>query len=78
VAVWLRKRRRDTARTGAGIASEKAGPIFLMNVESIEQAKAELDTALPLVAADLMTYVLIRFRLRSPQRLPASGGEAGY
>ena len=37
---------------------EKAGPIFLMNVESIEQAKAELDT-LPLVAAGLMTYELI-------------------
>jgi len=28
---------------------------FLMNVESLEQAKAELPT-LPLVAADLMTY----------------------
>jgi hypothetical protein len=37
---------------------EKAGPIFLMNVESVEQAKAELDT-LPLVAADLMTYELM-------------------
>ena len=34
------------------------GVIFLMNVESVEQAKAELDT-LPLVAADLMTYELI-------------------
>src|SRR5258706_15838990 len=34
------------------------GVIFLMNVESVEQAKAELDT-LPLVAADLMTYELM-------------------
>jgi hypothetical protein len=34
---------------------EKAGPIFLMNVESVEEAKAELDT-LPLVQAGLMTY----------------------
>ena len=37
---------------------EKSGPIFLMNVESVEQAKAELDT-LPLVAANLMTYELM-------------------
>jgi hypothetical protein len=37
---------------------EKAGPIFLMNVESIEDAKAELDT-LPLVQAGLMTYELM-------------------
>ena len=37
---------------------EKAGPIFLMDVESVEQAKAELDT-LPLVAAKLMTYELM-------------------
>ena len=37
---------------------EKAGPIFLMNVESVEQAKAELDT-LPLVAANLMAYELM-------------------
>ena len=29
-----------------------------MNVESVEQAKAELDT-LPLVAANLMTYELM-------------------
>ena len=33
---------------------EKAGPIFLMNVESVEQAKATLD-ALPLVAEDLLS-----------------------
>lgn len=34
---------------------EGAGPIFLMNVESVEAAKAELAT-LPLVAAGLMNY----------------------
>jgi hypothetical protein len=34
---------------------EKAGPIFLMNVESIEEARASLST-LPLVANGLMTY----------------------
>jgi hypothetical protein len=37
---------------------EKVGPIFLMNVESVEQAKATLDT-LPLVADGLMTYELM-------------------
>jgi hypothetical protein len=37
---------------------EKAGPIFLMNVESVEQAKATLG-ALPLVADGLMTYELL-------------------
>jgi hypothetical protein len=37
---------------------EKAGPIFLMNVESVEQAKATPD-ALPLVADGLMTYELL-------------------
>jgi hypothetical protein len=37
---------------------EKAGPIFLMNVESVEQAKATLD-ALPLVADGLMAYELL-------------------
>jgi hypothetical protein len=34
---------------------EKIGPIFLMNVESVEAAKASL-AELPLVANDLMTY----------------------
>lgn len=34
---------------------EKLGPIFLMNVESVEQAKASL-AELPLVANELMTY----------------------
>jgi hypothetical protein len=38
---------------------DKAGPIFLMNVESIEQARATLNT-LPLVADGLMTYELMQ------------------
>ncbi|HEX3984911.1 MAG TPA: hypothetical protein VHX12_14560 [Acidisoma sp.] len=37
---------------------EDAGPIFLMNAESVEQAKATLD-ALPLVGEGLMTYELL-------------------
>jgi hypothetical protein len=37
---------------------EKGGPIFLMNVESVEQAKATLDT-LPLVADGVMSYELL-------------------
>jgi hypothetical protein len=37
---------------------EKAGPVFLMNVESVAQAKATLDT-LPLVAAGIMSYELL-------------------
>ena len=37
---------------------ENAGPIFLMDVDSVEQAKATLD-ALPLVADGLMTYELM-------------------
>jgi hypothetical protein len=37
---------------------EKAGPIFLMNADSVDQAKATLDT-LPLVAANLITYELM-------------------
>lgn len=36
---------------------EKSGPIFLMNVASLEEAKATIDT-LPLVAAGLMAYDL--------------------
>jgi hypothetical protein len=47
---------------------EKAGPIFLMNAESVEQAKAELDT-LPLVAAGLMTYELMPVTPLRPLRL---------
>lgn len=34
---------------------EKLGPIFLMNVDSVEEAKTTLN-ALPLVADGLMTY----------------------
>ena len=37
---------------------ENAGPNFLMDVDSVEQAKATLD-ALPLVADGLMTYELM-------------------
>jgi hypothetical protein len=37
---------------------DKAGPVFLMNVESVEQAKAAVD-ALPLTAAGLATYELM-------------------
>jgi muconolactone delta-isomerase len=37
---------------------EKFGPIFLFNVDSVEQAKDTLD-ALPLVADGLMTYELM-------------------
>ena len=37
---------------------EQKGPIFLMNVETVEQAQAVLNT-LPLVKADLMTYELM-------------------
>jgi hypothetical protein len=44
---------------------EKAGPVFLMNVASVEQAKAQLDT-LPLVAAGLMTYELLPVTPLSP------------
>lgn len=37
---------------------DNTGPIFLMNVDSVEQAKATLDT-LPLVAAGIITYELM-------------------
>lgn len=37
---------------------EGSGPVFLMNVESVEQAQASLNT-LPLVAAGHMTYELM-------------------
>jgi len=51
---------------------EKVGPIFLMNVESVEQAKAELAT-LPLVAAKLMTYELMPVTPLSPLGLLIQG-----
>lgn len=47
---------------------EKLGPIFLMNVESVEQAKASL-AELPLVANDLMTYEVFPVTPLSPLRL---------
>ena len=45
---------------------EKLGPIFLMNVESVEQAKASL-AELPLVANDLMTYDVFPVTPLSPR-----------
>jgi hypothetical protein len=51
---------------------ENAGPIFLMNAESVEQAKAELDT-LPLVAAKLMTYDLMPVTTLTPFGLLIQG-----
>ena len=44
---------------------EKSGPIFLMNVESVEQAKASL-AELSLVANDLMTYEVFPVTPLSP------------
>jgi hypothetical protein len=37
---------------------EKVGPIFLMNVASLEEAKTTID-AMPLVAANLVSYELM-------------------
>ena len=37
---------------------DKVGPIFLMNVDSLDDAKATLDT-LPLVQAGYMSYALM-------------------
>jgi hypothetical protein len=51
---------------------EKLGPIFLMNVESVEQAKASLGE-LPLVANDLMTYEVFPVTPLSPLRLLIHG-----
>ena len=51
---------------------EKVGPIFLMNVDSLEEAKATLDT-LPLVAANLMTYELMPVGPLAPLRLLIQG-----
>jgi hypothetical protein len=47
---------------------EKAGPIFLMNVESIDEAKATLNT-LPLVADGLMKYEYLPVGPLAPLRL---------
>lgn len=51
---------------------ENAGPIFLMNAESVEHAKATLAT-LPLVAADLMTYELMPVSPLTPLGLLIQG-----
>jgi hypothetical protein len=51
---------------------EKLGPIFLMNVESVEQAKASL-AELPLVANDLITYEVFPVTPLSPLRLLIHG-----
>ena len=51
---------------------EKLGPIFLMNVESVEQAKASL-AELPLVANDIMTYEVFPVTPLSPLRLLIHG-----
>ena len=51
---------------------EKLGPIFLMNVESVEQAKASL-AELPLVANDIMTYEVSPVTPLSPLRLLIHG-----
>ena len=51
---------------------EGAGPIFLLNVESVEQAKATLD-ALPLVAEDFMAYELLPVTPLSPLGLLIQG-----
>ena len=51
---------------------EGAGPIFLLNVESVEQAKATLD-ALPLVAEEFMAYELLPVTTLSPLGLLIQG-----
>lgn len=51
---------------------ENAGPIFLMNVESVEAARASLAT-LPLVAAGLMSYELMPLQPLMPLGLLIQG-----
>jgi hypothetical protein len=51
---------------------ENAGPIFLMNVESVEQAKETLGT-LPLVADGLMSYEFMPVTPLSPLGLLIQG-----
>jgi len=51
---------------------EKLGPIFLMSVESVEQAKQSL-AELPLAANDLMTYEVFPVTPLSPLRLQIHG-----
>jgi hypothetical protein len=51
---------------------DKAGPIFLMNVESLEEAKAAMDS-LPLVAGNHATYELMPVSPRMPLGLLIQG-----
>jgi hypothetical protein len=51
---------------------EGAGPIFLMNAESVEAARASLAT-LPLVAAGLMSYELMALTPLTPLGLLIQG-----
>jgi hypothetical protein len=51
---------------------EGAGPIFLLNVESVEQAKATLN-ALPLVAEELIGYDFLPVTTLSPLGLLIQG-----
>jgi hypothetical protein len=51
---------------------EKAGPIFLMNVESVDQAK-EILNSLPLVAEKLMQYELAPVTTLTPLGLLIHG-----
>jgi len=51
---------------------EGAGPIFLLNIESVEKAKATLN-ALPLVAEDLLAYELLPVTTLSPLGLLIQG-----
>ncbi|TCS05388.1 hypothetical protein [Rhizobium sp. BK418] len=51
---------------------ENAGPIFLMNAESVEAARASLAT-LPLVAAGLMSYDLMPVQPLMPLGLLIQG-----
>ncbi len=49
---------------------DKIGPIFLLNVTSLDEAKATMDE-LPLVAGKHATYELIEFRFEAPIVRPA-------
>lgn len=51
---------------------ENAGPIFLMNAETVEEAQAALDT-LPLVAEKVMSYELMPVGPLVPLRLLLQG-----
>lgn len=51
---------------------DKPGVVFLMNVDSIEQAQAELD-ALPLTAANIMSFELMTLGPLAPLGLLLQG-----